>query len=899
MTRTVGRVDFTARINGKGTARDAERIGQNAGKSTSEGFDETWSKGFRESFDKNARQAFDRWKKNGKKSGTVYGGTFTRAFTSYIKKAQSTFDQFTLNPRFLDDLKAKFNDAGLAAGEVQRHLIDLNREGIISQQVFDGARRKVDEWAIAQRGAAESTKLQAASMDRLNDFLTQQRKEYEDGQFAIEKNRQALVDRDKAIRLDREKAFAQHLRDTRQRLLENVEVHIRSSQALRNHVARVGDAGLAYRSFQAYLEQYRSAAGGTDKTFIDISKSIDKMTGSMDKNSDSTKKMTGGWSAIPHNGRQVILIAAAIAGGMEQIAVLGSAAGAGLLVLGGAATGALVGLGGVVAAFQMLGGDAERVPESIKKAAEAFRDLRTPLLEAQEFLSERAWAGTEVAFERIGGAIRDLTPALAPLGDVINRVTNKFSEWIASSDGIRLMTGLLENSAGIFEKVLDIIGDLGEALLEAFDNPKFQKAIDDMLDGLGSIIDTFGEFVKSDDFGTWIEETASVLGKFGDLIGGTATLIQNLVTPEAYERTRDFLTNLTESLPGLGEFLDIFSELDIFGVIAVGLNELLNGLKPLWDLLAPIASIVGDLLVGSFQNLHFWILLLTPAFEGMRIIFEILAGALSKWLEYVTPFQQGFQLLSDALAVGADIIWEQLKPAFDDLWDVIIDLLPTAEEFTTWINDYAVPAIQTFAAWLGTEGADAIRDFANWLKNHAVPAMSAFWDWLSKKVWPVIERAPQVVAIGIAAFRAFADGISNAVSFLTGPIRYAIDLFNQLASAASVAFGNASAAKNAGANIPKMASGGVLGGPRYVLAGEAGPEAIVPLRRNLDRVDPSVRWLSAIAQGKSPAMAGGGVTGGRSVVNTFEAGSIVVQGSDDPRATALEVVDEIADRVGS
>jgi len=95
--------------------------------------------------------------------------------------------------------------------------------------------------------------------------------------------------------------------------------------------------------------------------------------------------------------------------------------------------------------------------------------------------------------------------------------------------------------------------------------------------------------------------------------------------------------------------------------------------------------------------------------------------------------------------------------------------------------------------------------------------------------------------------------------------------------------------------LPGLASGGTLYGPQHILAGEAGPEAIVPLNRPLSQVDPSVRWLSAIAQGLTP-MATGGVVGGGKQVN-FGPGSIVVQEADDASATALGVVTRIVERV--
>lgn len=98
--------------------------------------------------------------------------------------------------------------------------------------------------------------------------------------------------------------------------------------------------------------------------------------------------------------------------------------------------------------------------------------------------------------------------------------------------------------------------------------------------------------------------------------------------------------------------------------------------------------------------------------------------------------------------------------------------------------------------------------------------------------------------------------------------------------------------------VPRAASGMLLTGPRRILAGEAGAEAIVPLQRSLNQVDPSVRWLSAIAQGKAAPMASGGIVGGGKSV-TFTEGAIVVQGYFDPRQAAIDVSNEVAERVSS
>lgn len=898
MVNTVGRVDFTARIDGRRTPRDAEKIGRDAGKAGSDEFDDAWSKGFRETLDKNAKAAFDRWKKSGKQDGGIYGATFTRTFTPYIRQAQKTFDQLRINPNFLGDLKGKFGDASAAAAEVQRHLVDLNREGEISDRVFAGARRQVDDWATAQRNAARDVTLQEQSMERLNTFLTSQRKLYENNRDAIDANSRALRDHDNALNLERQDRYNRTLVETRQRLIDNVAVHTRSTEALRAHIARVGDANIAYRQFGAYLDQYRASVGGADRTYISLSASLDKMTKSLNNSSDSSKKLTGSWSDIPHNGRQVILIAAAIAGGMEQIATLGSAAGAGLLIFGSAAIGTIVGIGSAVAAFQGLSGELEDLPEAVRPAAQAFQDLKIPLQELQDQLQTSAFQYAAGTFDSIGASIRAVTPSFAIMGEAIAGVIQGFADWFASADGIRLITGLVENSARIFGKVMDVGGKLGIVLLEIFNNPAVQSGIDSMLDGLGDLLDEFLGFVQSENFTTWINTSMDILGELGELIGATSGLISDLVTPEAQQRTEEFLQSLTDMMDPLGELIDVFGELDVFGVLASVLGTLLTILTPVFEILQPIASILRDVIITTFEA---WAPLLTvilALLQPLAGVFEILASATSAWSGYLAPFIQGFNDLAGAFQNAGDRIWTLLSPAFDTLWQAILDLLPTADEFTRWINFYAIPAIEAFATWLGTYGAKAIEDFANWLTAEAVPAMQDFWDWLSSKVIPmVIDFSNKLISAG-KTIASWVNAVSNSLAVLTAPIKFAIDLFNRLASAAAIALGASTAAKNMSGPIPKTAVGGQFFSPQVRLISEAGPEAVVPLQRPLSQVDPSVRWLSAIAQGKatSDTSVDGASGSGRGIV--FEPGSIVVMGADDPRATALEVVDEIAEQIG-
>lgn len=94
------------------------------------------------------------------------------------------------------------------------------------------------------------------------------------------------------------------------------------------------------------------------------------------------------------------------------------------------------------------------------------------------------------------------------------------------------------------------------------------------------------------------------------------------------------------------------------------------------------------------------------------------------------------------------------------------------------------------------------------------------------------------------------------------------------------------------------AAGRIVNGAQRLYAGEAGPEAIVPLNRPLDQVDPAVRALSAFAQGLPYAgnerpMAHGGIIGGKTF--NFDQGAIqVVTPTQDPAAVANEFLNQLA-----
>jgi hypothetical protein len=91
-------------------------------------------------------------------------------------------------------------------------------------------------------------------------------------------------------------------------------------------------------------------------------------------------------------------------------------------------------------------------------------------------------------------------------------------------------------------------------------------------------------------------------------------------------------------------------------------------------------------------------------------------------------------------------------------------------------------------------------------------------------------------------------------------------------------------------SLTRSAAGRIANSPIVSLIGEEGPEAVVPLNRPLSQVDPSVRWLSAIAQGLTPV----GNTPRSVSSKTTSVGEVNVYTTAPPEAVAKEVLNTLA-----
>ena len=1093
MAVTVGSVEFDVDADGSGFERQLRRIAKTAGASSGKQFNKSFSNELSDLGQTQLVRLRERMVKEGTKSGRLLGRTVRQAMNSEIKGRLNGITNeiakvFTFDNGAFEKFRKGFSSVGEAVDAMADNLRIAHEEGRISVREFDALNDKLAEYGETSRRIEVVEKSRVETAGRLRSEMSR------------------------------------------------LSVIMGSNSAFGRYVEGAGNASRATDELREKIASIENASGDSDWAFrmrsrlLDLSDGFDKLNGTIDTNSKKVGKLSDVWKNLGHNTKQWTLIIGAVLAGMQQIAVLGSAAGAGILVLGGALSGAIVGLGSFIAAFMVLGGDAEKVPDSIKEAAAAFRDLKSPLKDLQNYLAERAFRGTERAFRSLGDTIRRLTPAFGPIGDAINRIVTGFADWAASEKGVALVSGLIEKSAPIFERLMGVVGTLGEALLIAFNNPAFQTAIGDFLTTMEGIFDTFNEFTQSDEFGVWIEETSSVLGKFGDLIGAVADMIDGLVTPEAYERTRKFLDNLTNFMPHLEDLLDILGRLDIFGILAEALREFGDAMKPLAgplkDLADGLARIVGIAIDEWGDQLKPVAEALAPFVQGLADLINkvpeedvraiaralgILAGGLLlfkavKWAGMITGLSGFFGSLAAgngvvkkfdltklkniakglggfALIGAAELIpksfWEQFDiesnlpsnvltgagfglmfgawgfvigagigvvvSLFQDFEGTMNDIgfqlqsiftggpmgavggliaqffaglvppewqgsdnpllrfladaafvvtntgtaikLVTAEigAFFDDMNTNLINAGSTFVgewsriwaemntpaywetigtaveAWItgmggfirtqigqvgenwssfwqrtGDRAAAAgrqieatvsawvanVRGNISRLANDVVANFTNFWnraqDTTRGKTNEIIYTVSAMIASvrgniagglnnAAGAWNGFWASIPNAVSAAVGrvqaivgglvsAVQRALSSIGGLSRAAGSVMGGGGVGGNTGGSF---ASGGILSGPRRILAGEAGPEAIVPLNRNLSQVHPSVRELSAFAQGRMPAMANGGVVGGSRTEITVMPGAIVINGADDAEAVALAVMNRLADFTGS
>lgn len=558
------------------------------------------------------------------------------------------------------------------------------------------------------------------------------------------------------------------------------------------------------------------------------------------------------------------------------------------------------------------------IADALVAIGEAIDPLLGPLGELFDGLNRVVG----IAIDQWADDIEGLAEIIAPLVDVLADFTQDVDPEVikAIADALLILGGV-----AVAGKITALATSLGKLVK----NNAALIGLAIALDGLNKVLENFDK----DDAGSSIENLFGSL----ELGGGIGVLIASLVS-------------------GIG--LLGGAAIAAFGALAAGListfidtitgESWLEKLFTDFDngILIPFYSWVGDSFTNAFQNIDLWgddffnKGGLTTSLEGIRTaindFFYGLGDSIALWFTdtfwpgVVTWWNDGWTNTIASLGNG----WDQIVTWFEGLrtgvntwfletfwpgvvtwwndgwintiaslangWDQIVTWWENLKtSVNTWFTGTFWPGVVEWwnSGWAGvpaklSNGWSQIVTWWDGLRTGVNTWFTNFWaavvQWWNNG-WAGVGRS---LGNGWSQISSWFTGISDGFkTWLSG----FIDTVNRgLAKVKELTGGfvNLQIPK-----LPGMAAGGMVFGPTRALIGEAGPEAVVPLNRPLSRVDPSVRALSAIAQGLTLLPPGGaGVSpGGKSVV--IEAGAIQVNGAMNPERVAIATMNRLAERI--
>lgn len=638
------------------------------------------------------------------------------------------------------------------------------------------------------------------------------------------------------------------------------------------------------------------------------------------------------WGGLSHNTRQWSLILGALVAGLPTLATLTQAVSGGLIILATNLLAVAAGAGVAIAAFIGLYDESIKLSEGAQASKDAFATLGDTFKALQGDITNAFFDGMASSIAALTSAVQTLSPVITVFAQTAGEQLGRIFEALASDRATTFFTALLDPLTGL----APILESLTTAAIE------FGHAIGDIIIASLPFAQQFAGWLAqiATDFANWtaqnpgaleafFQTAATVLPALGNAVAGLAAQFANLVTPAVVTDVTNLLNNLSTGLQWVFDALSIIGGLDVFGNLLVALTALSALMAPMVDAWTQISTAIGDVLYAALQAV-------VPIFYSLGAIVGPLVGVFAQLVvsladalvpvlntigELFTALAPVFVAFGEHFAQIAAIaaaffipILEQIIGFIGDLLESLLPLIEDALPTLTTLFGLVATAIQflmpvitflanivsgvlkiAFTVIIGVIQAvvAVVRGLADGLNYTLKPALDVMKKALSEfsrfvgDVWRNVERAFKVAINAIVGFfTPLIDAIREVVSWVT-------QLIGAIGRLDFGAIGNLFGAGGGGG----FASGGVLVGPRRILAGEAGPEAIVPLNRALSQVDPSVRWLSAIAQGFStPVMAGGGVvSGGRAPLaltqNIYQTG--------DPSRVANIVVNRIAERVAS
>lgn len=614
MATTIGRVEFIVGLDGnqlpaqaRRLARQMEQAGERAGREFSDAFDS--------SFDQRLSTIGNRIATRLGERGRLAGNSFASDFegvlqTRFRRMQQNLADILSDRDAFIDFARG-FSTVGEAVEQLNDDLDRLRGQTYVNE---DGQRRLVLTAQAARDFGVEIRRLGAEA----DDFLTKERE----------------------LNAANEEFEVRWSRLTRL---------IGDSDAFGRAATQIGSTRETFERLSAEIEGVGDALGKSRVEIEEYVDRLDRTRESVDRTNARMAELAGGATRIERAftrmghairtpwrnlDNDVRLVLGLVIGAADQIAVLGSAAGGGLITLGAAAGQAVVGVTGLVSVITALNADLEDLPPSMRAVRQEASVFAKAFEDARNVVASGAFTEMDGSLTSLARTLRALSPELDQIGRATGRVFDDLADGLEEgTEGFEQLQIFLTNSADGIDRLADIAGTFGLAFLTAFN--KAQPAVEDFYGWLERIADQFSGFAQSNDFDIWVRNTQNVFASLGELLDTVSRGLNDLVTPAAIVRTTELLDNLSEFTPALISILDVVGRLDPLGLLALALSEIGGALGPLLPELAELADVINDALI---------------------IAIPVLADGLGVVVGVVTPLVGAFGDLLDVMPDEAIVV---------------------------------------------------------------------------------------------------------------------------------------------------------------------------------------------------------------------------------------------------
>ena len=455
-------------------------------------------------------------------------------------------------------------------------------------------------------------------------------------------------------------------------------------------------------------------------------------------------------------------------------------------------------------AMQSMSDNSAKIGTDIQMIQDAYQSMARGQFVLLDNL-KLGYGGTKSEMERLIADASQMTEEMNKLGVTVDATSMDF--------------GNMVNAIAVVQEHMGIAGTTIEEAYNtiAGSQKMFQAAKEDFIRGLAD---------PNADIGALFDKASKAAMAYAKNLGAT---IKRLL-PNIANAVRDVIGAIAEALPDIiNEFIPMMATtvLDVMVVLLDNLPAIIDALVQAMDkIVLAIMERLPQILTSLTQAiLSIFVALTSP--ENMQVAIQCM-------IMLFTAIIQALPQILEQLALAQEEIITNLVDFLTDPVTIETVLIAGFELFKALVS--AVPKI--------------------------LDLLISAWGDLFSKLWETLKTNFTEFAgkfgkgIGNALINAINGMLGFIQDFLNGPINAINGALSALNQIPGVNIGQLSTITIG--RIPALASGGLVTSPTTALIGEAGPEAVIPLRNTNS-------WAKAIATALSEEFASDELSGGRTV----------------------------------